>query len=276
MYRKFFVLISICVIAVTVSAQERVDSVGVTVAAGLTETDIDELTRPIGQGQEGTVEFVPQPLGSDINTIEVQSDLERRQMQVSPAWNGMTMPKGSTLPRWAAGYVYGYNRWDQSLMYGYVATSGFGVQQKLGQYWRVSAGMELQKYSINYNTASFDGSLTWQPNRNFAITAFGTYMPGSFLSPISIGESFQWGGYVTLQSNGALGIDIGARQTYDAFVGHEVLPIVKPYVKVGGAKLGIDLGPAIKSAVEGKRHGSNGVSSIPRPQKVLPAVGPRR
>ena len=72
------------------------------------------------------------------------------------------------------------------------------------------------------------------------------------------------------------GIDVGARQTYDAMYGHELVPIVQPFIKLGGAKLGIDVGPMLKDAMRKKNGNSNGFNPIPQPIKALPPVAPRR
>lgn len=186
------------------------------------------------------------------------------------------MPKGSTLPRWATGFVYGNSGISSSLLHGYVATAGVGVRQHFGDAWTVNAGVQLTKYSVLYNTAEFSGSVQWQLSPHVALTVFGSYMPGSFLSPIELGPTYQYGGYVTLQSNGRFGLDLGARQTYDPFSGREVVPIVMPYLKFGEAKIGIDVGPLIKSALEKNNGHENGFSPIPRPIKAIPTVAPRR
>lgn len=269
---KLTLSILLLTISALACAQERNDSVSV-LGSGLSDMDIEELTRPIGNPSntlEPMVGIQPES-GKD---IEVLPDLSP-EVQV-PDLHFSVVEKGSRLPRWATGYMYGSNGWQSSLLYGYTAHSSIGVQQALGKYWSINAGLQLQKYSVYYNTATFDGSVTWHPNEHFGITAFGSYMPGSFMSVSDIGPSFQWGGYITLKSDSPWGIDLGARQTYDAYSGHEVLPIVQPFFMMGGAKLGFDLGPMIKNAIDSKHHGNNGASPIPRPQKAMPPVVPRR
>lgn len=252
-------------------AQEVTDSVRVRSVGGLSEVEIEELTRPM----ESDLTTL-RPVTAD--QIDVERLLEGPAPQVAPLYLD-PMPKGSTLPRWATGYLYGNHLTTGNLLTGYQSTAMMGMHQQLGRYWSVDAGVSLSKYSVYYNTASFDASVTWQPNRYLGITAFGSYSPGAFLSSVEIAPWAQWGGYVTLQTDTDVpfGVDLGARDSYSPLSGHWVTPIVSPFVKVGSAKIGIDVGPIIQDALR-KSIGSddNGFAPIPKPQKVTPIVPPRR
>lgn len=258
-------------------SQEVVDSLQAD--PGLSPLEIRELTEPWNRD---TV--------ADSPTNAPAALLLRDELKVQPAWEPVTptaptirfdlYPKGSQLPRWASGFLYGYNYTQQSLLMGYSAHAGMGVQQRLGHFWQINAGVGLHKYSVFYNTASADASLTWQPNAVFATTVFGGITSPSFASSLQYGPSFYWGGYVTLQTDTELpfGIDAGARTGYDPLSGHWVTPIVQPFVKIGNSKMGFDFGPLLQNALQkanGRGRG-NGFSPIPRPQKNLPAVAPRR
>jgi hypothetical protein len=108
---------------------------------------------------------------------------------------------------------------------------------------------------------------------------FGTYTTPSFGSSFSMGSSFQWGGFITVQSDTDVpfGVDAGVRTGYDPLTGRWTTPIVQPFIKIGDAKLGIDIGPMIQEALRnanGKGHNDAG-NPIPKPIKNLPLVAPR-
>lgn len=246
-------------------------------ATGLGAQDILELTTPIG-----TDGLLPGGGGSllmpaNASEIAVDPALEARYA-MAPSLSYTLFPKGSYLPRWARGYMYGYSSQSASLLYGYAANAGLGIYQQLGDYWTVNAGIDLNKYSVYYNTATVNGMVSWRPNDIFSVTAFGSYMPGSFLSPVQMGTSFQYGGYITLKTTTDVpfGIDLGAREEYDPFTGHTLTPIVRPFVMIGDSKLGIDLGGFLQQHDKkgGRQEGS--FNPIPQPIKNLPAVAPRR
>lgn len=283
--RRLSCILGMSVMACCAMAQEVVDSVLPKDTAGLSEQEILELTTPLYPvGTELTTPLLPAGMESvaPIEGVSSAGDLPVEPVLMpaymyQPVSIAIPHQRGSTLPRWETGYMYGASGTSGNMMMGYVTTAAFGVNQSFGKYWQTSVGTTLSKYSVFYNTATFDGSVTWQPNRYFGVTAFGTYMPGSFLSSVNVGTYFQWGGYVTLQSDSPWGIELGARQTYDSPTGHDVVPIVKPYFKIGDAKLGIDVGPLIQQSIRGHKNADrNGFSPIPQPIKVLPQVGPRR
>lgn len=249
---------------------------------GLSKEDIEELKAPIGNIEALETESA---LKSDI--FELKPDTEFKDLLTPPA--GSELPSSLLirkqdivgeypLPHWETGYVYGTSYAQADFLYGYMTAANAGVRQSLGRNWTAQAEIGLQKHSVYYNTATASGQVTWHPSPYFALTAFGAYSPGSFMSPVKIGQSFQWGGYVTLQSDTSIpfGVDLGVRQTYDYMFGHEAVPIVQPFIKIGGSKIGIDLGPMLKEATR-KHHGDDGgFNAIPQPMKVMPPVAPRR
>lgn len=259
------------------------DSIRTNTTQGLTQEDIEELKRPV---RTEDLKLPDEELKME-SLSGLKPELNREELLTLP--NATELPNSLVLrkedwqetyplPAWESGYVYGSNYTQASMLYGYIAAANAGIRHRFGEQWRLQAEVGLQKNSIYYNTASMSGKLTWQPSPYFALTAFGAYSPGSFMSPVQIGPSFQWGGYVTLQTdtNIPFGIDLGARQTYDAMFGHEMVPIVQPFVKINGMKMGIDLGPMLKEATRKKNGGGNGFNPIPQPVKALPPVAPRR
>lgn len=281
---KVHVPLLIWMLPASLAAQELTDSLSAIPASSLTENDIRELTTPLHIENTGLMGTAPLNDWKKDLLETGRPVLPDESKTMNVLWYGAPiLPRGSVLPTWDTGFMYGSHHYSGSLMFGYVASANADVHQRFGDYWSADIGVSLTKYSVYYNTASFNGSLTWQPSKYFALTAFGYYMPGTFLSnsEIKIGQAFQWGGFATFQTdtNVPFGIDVGARQTYDSFSGHEVLPIVQPFVKLGGAKLGIDVGPIIKDVLwksKGRGNGHPGIGPIPQPIKAMPPVAPRR
>lgn len=282
-YIYIFLLLISCNVIVA-RGQVRNDTVLVTEQTGLSDEEIRELTTPLGTSIQGEI------TGGALTSGVGLKPLSGSDIELNPAYDApqpqmgnlryALYPRGSQLPQWATGYLYGYNGTYGSQLSGYVNYAGVGVSQQLGEYFIFNGGASLAKYGVYYNTVSFNGSLTWQPNRYFSTTVFGNYTRG-FLAPMPMGYSVNWGGYLTLQTDTDVpfGIDAGAQDYYDPFSGHTVVPIVKPFVKLGGAKLGIDFGPVIKDALiraNGGGGSNGGFNPIPKPQKAIPAVGPRR
>ena len=258
-------------------AQEQNDTIFIQGNPTLSPSDILELNTPISQP-------ILSPDDAQ-NWTNTQPDIELKPALdfSAPAFNQAPrihyelFPRGSNLPSWSTGYMYGSHAYSGSLLYGYTANAQAGILQHLGDYWTVDASVNFNKYSVYYNTVTFGGSVMWHPSKFFSLTAFGAYTPGSFLSPISIGPAFQWGGYATFQTDTDLpfGIDVGARDYYDPLSGHYVTPIVQPFVKIGGAKLGIDFGPALRNALDRSKSHPRGPGMIPQPIKAIPQVAPR-
>ena len=257
-------------------AQQRNDSVPDKEGTGLSVEEIQELTRPIGTTPlPGELKSgVPTRLSED---IPVNPAFEPQAPTV-PDMQIQLWPKGSRLPQWATGYMYGYNQRSGSPFFGYTAHAGMGIYQQLGRYWTVQGGLGLNKYSVYSTTAVVDGAVTWHPSRYFATTVFGSYTTPSFNGSLSLDQSFQWGGYITVQSDTDVpfGLDAGMRTGYDPLSGRWTTPIVQPFVKIGGAKLGIDVGPLIQNALRKEAGHSEGPSPVPKPVKNIPQVAPRR
>lgn len=194
-------------------------------------------------------------------------------------WKGIPKYKEPTLPHWSTGMITGHSGGSANMQLGGINYAGAAIMQSLGRYWIVSGGIDLAKYGVMYNTASFNAAAIYRPSKNFGVTVFGTYSPGSFMSDINIGQSYQFGGFITLESDSNWGIDLGASHSYDSMSGyHNTTPIVHPYYNLNGAKLGIDFGPMIENMLR-KNGRSNSLDfnpSGPRPIKAIPPVAPRR
>ena len=184
--------------------------------------------------------------------------------------------KGDMLPRWATGYMTGYHGGYANPMIGGVNYAGAAIVQSFNRYMYATAGIDLVKHSVLYNQATLNGALHYRPNNNFGITVFGSYSPGSFMSDVNIGQSFNFGGYITLESDNHWGIDLGAVENYYGGM-HDVTPIVRPYYNLNGAKLGFDFGPMIQNMMRRNNKTSLEFNPAgPRPIKAVPPIAPRR
>lgn len=272
-----FFLLWLIAAPLTLLAQERQDTL--VAGVGLTASDLEELTRPLtpGEGVQPSADVAPVPRQEGLWSSKA-TDIPLSPVLTSPYQAPLFIhvaPERPFFPRWDTGYLTGYSTQYGDWLRGYQAVAGVGLYQQLGDNWTFTASASLYKNSIYYNSASFDGRLSWRPNRHFGMTAFGSYSPGAFLSPVALGQSFNWGGFVTLE-RGYFGIDLGAQMYYDPMMGHDVEPIVMPYVKLGEAKLGIDVGPMLKNALQKDRHDGPGFNPIPQPIKAVPQIAPRR
>lgn len=230
-------------------------------------------------------EFMETGTASEMKQAEVSSsyadlpEIDRVNMDAPAIDLHLNLnPKGSTLPSWSTGYITGNHGTYRDMNIGAVNYANAAIVQSLNRYWSASAGINLTKYSVYSTQASFNGSLQYRPNRNFGITIFGSYSPGTFNSPMKIGESFYYGGYVSLETDNHWGIDLGVAQSYDGMSNmHNTTPIVRPYYNLNGAKLGIDFGPMIQGMMRKSNHSTLEFNPMgPRPIKNLPAVAPRR
>jgi hypothetical protein len=124
---------------------------------GFSELEIQELTKPIGVPLSG--ELSPDMQKAQKEDIPVNPAFEPLQPK-TPDMNIQIWPKGSRLPHWATGYMYGYSYTSEGPFFGYNTHAGMGIQQSLGRYWTLKEGVGFNKYSIYYNNAKFDGSVT--------------------------------------------------------------------------------------------------------------------
>lgn len=259
---------------VSLHAQERTDSL--VSDGGLSQAEIDELTRPITPLSSSEMSAAPTVggLSSSSAAADIPLSPEFTSRYQAPSVFRV-LPEPSFYPSWDTGMLYGFSSQHNDWLRGYQAMAGVGLRQQFGDNWSLSANASVYKNSIYYNSATIDGRLTWRPSRYFGVTVFGSYSPGAFMSAVDLGQSFNWGGYVTLEGR-RFGIDLGAQTYYDPFMGHDVEPIVQPFVKFGDAKLGIDIGPMLKNALQKDRRDGPGFNPIPQPVKAMPQIAPRR
>lgn len=282
MYRYILLLIAVLGLCFQGLAQERKDSLQIGDSlhvGGLTEKDILELQKPMSPTEVKGGEGLLQPSTNNLaNDLPLRPDLEPEPLPVY-WYNFSPLRRGDYLPYWSTGAMTGSHGVYGDRLNGYTSFATMGVRQEFGDYWTMYAGVSLQK-TMFYNAATFDAMVNYRPSSHFELTAFASYMPGSFMAQMQMMPAFEWGGYATFQTDTDVpfGIDLGARDEYNPMNGHYVTPIVKPFVKIGGSKLGIDFGPLIDGAIHKDNHGwgGRGMNLIPQPIKAVPQVAPRR
>lgn len=269
--------LALCLLPSAAIGQEQADTLRI--EAGLSAKEIEELTLPMTPPSLNVGELAPLTLSPDpFRELPLLPDLEPQPLTMH--WYGFPiLQRGDYLPRWSTGSVFGTSGKFGDQYNGYTAYSQIGLRQSLGEFWTFDASLSLQK-TMYYNTASLNSSLRWHPTRHFELTAFASYMPGTFMSAVKAVPSFHWGGYATFKTDTDVpfGIDLGASDYYDPFSGHHVVPIVQPFIKIGDSKLSIDLGPMIYDALNKRGHGGiedGPFNPVPRPIKVFPQVRPR-
>lgn len=130
----------------------------------------------------------------------------------------------------------------------------------------------------------YGGTLNFIINEHFSITAFGeydTYHIGYGGRPINpavfngMGSS-RFGGFVTWEISDKVGVDAGMQRVYDPATGRwQNVPIVSPYLKLGGQKMGFDVGGLLYQIFHNASSSFNG-GSAPGPMRGAPRAVPRR
>ncbi len=148
---------------------------------------------------------------------------------------------------WYDGHLDGFSVYQTMPLLGSVRTGGALVTQNFGERWQVTAGMQLMKYNEPwqvYNTFGGNASVAYTINDNMSLNAFANYQSAPFMSNIHGGGLIVYGGYMTFKTNNdKWGVDVGAQNIHDPVSGkHAIVPIIKPYYNLNGAKLGIDFG----------------------------------
>lgn len=188
------------------------------------------------------------------HTIDVSTMPSLGTVETQPSASGtpplkmtykFSMPKVQyALFQWDGGVLLGSNGQYYTNLWGYYANANIQMLQNIGDRWSLTGGVELQKYGSTYNTFSMNASASYRFGNNIYGTGFGSFESPSFLSSSHLGMSYQYGGYLTFETNNhKWGIDVGVRRGFNAWTGkHYAVPIARPYYKIGDSKIGIDFG----------------------------------
>ncbi len=223
-----------------------------------------------------------QPLTVNSNTIKPiesrHTDIDSKTLvKINPGAIDISSIRQTdpSLMRWQNGAIFGSSRaWsNHGLGYGNSA-SLFGIQQ-----WgnlTLRPGMTLSKDfqpGIGIiNGASLNIAMDYSFSPLLSVTAFGGMRNAGFLqrgsSPVT---DFHYGGYFTLQNEDAdYGVSLGMRRMYNAMTGQWTnVPVVVPYIKAWGQKIGFDVGPLLMHSIKGMNSWLN----PGRPRKMHPRRG---
>ncbi|MDD4592725.1 MAG: hypothetical protein PHG06_20215 [Parabacteroides sp.] len=129
---------------------------------------------------------------------------------------------------------------------GNIGNASVAYQQMLGSRVMLTVGANVSKTTftpMRYISVGSSASLSYMLNDRLSFTAFGDYTR-SMTGPYS---NLNIGGFASIGLSNKFGLDIGANNYYDPMYRQwQTEPIVYPYFKLGGQKLGFDFGPLIK------------------------------
>lgn len=125
------------------------------------------------------------------------------------------------------------------------------LQQNIG---RVTIALNAQAHKYGFFNGlsrqfGLGGNISWQLNDRLSLHAFGSYYtaPTGFIPPAVAGflANKSYGGFISYDHD-SWGFDLGAQNIYNPSLRHwEMVPIVRPYIMINDAPIGIDLGPII-------------------------------
>lgn len=236
-------------LAVTVAASCMAQEVN----SGVPKDSIaDRATQPVAAQTTETTLLAP--ITTDFRTPLPSPDADRPgvQAQAYDVTRAITRPY---IAKWDTGGIIGYNGM-YSEMYGFGTHAGAVLTQGWGDRWTLNVNMELSKDMMDgvgvTNGLGTDMQLEYRLGRNASLTAIGGISNYGWMGPAMNQTTAYYGGYLTLNTNNdKWAVDLGVRQVYNSMTGQwEMVPIVMPYYKLGGAKLGIDFGGLIRSAFD--------------------------
>ena len=159
------------------------------------------------------------------------------------------------MPLWGGAYMVGSGSFSVYPAVGNVATANVGISQLLGDNLVVTVGVAGEKLHIGrelYNHYGFSGSVGYRINDHFSLNAFGSYYTNNSYIPaggtVFAGTS-TYGGSVEYSPTERFSVEAGVRRVYDPLdCRWKTVPILVPSVKIGDAKIGIDVGGLLYEA----------------------------
>lgn len=232
---SIFLLTLICTLSLNAQVENPKDS--------LPKIRVDSLQpQPSGFITSETLETVGRTVhpfeAKDINTLN-----NMPQSQFKP-----NLELKSDIAHWEGGALYGMNGTEVIYGTGAVRNATAIAYQNIGNL-RLTGSASFEKYNFYRNIGNgFAANLIaeYTFNRNVGVTAFGNMHNMGFGNGYT---SYHYGGFFSFTTNNnKWGIDLGARRYYNP-VTHQwsTDPIVMPYYKFNGQKLGVDIGGILKS-----------------------------
>lgn len=159
------------------------------------------------------------------------------------------------LMQWNGGGMIGSNSYRENFGLGFGRTASVMTMHQWGGL-DISGTTSLSKDYMSgwgyMNSANVELQLSYPLSNNMSITGFGGLNQMGFLSKNSIVGGY-YGGFVTLKTNnGKFGIDAGMRRMYNPMTGQWTnVPILAPYMMLGGQKLQFDTGGLLLNMFRG-------------------------
>ena len=219
---------------------------------------------------------------------------------VVQSYTQQTRQGGAGLPLWKGAYVGFYGMTD--MMPGLMTTDmgSMVLHQNLGR-WRFTASAEANKYWMPWQRMlstqyGVGGNVAYLLSNAVSFHAFGYYygnqlQVGPAMSPYM--NTSTYGGYADIRFSSLFGTNLGVRRYVNPMTGQwETVPIVNPYINIGGGRLELPLGELMREIIKGRdrsfRHSpingtdfmngsnpKNGFTSSPVPQPPRTPVRPK-
>lgn len=252
---------------------------------------------------------------TDVQKIDVDRHLMADSMRVqtelmppsvaapnAPAvqsYTNVTKQGGTALPLWKGAYVGFYGMTDQKAGLMTTEMGSMALHQNLGR-WQFTASAMANKYWMPWQRTlstqyGVGGNVAYLLSNAVSLHAFGYYygnqmQVGPAMSPYM--NTSTYGGYADIRFSSLFGANLGVRRYLDPMTGQwETVPIVNPYINIGGARLELPLGELLREIVRSRDRsfrqrpsngldfstGSNPMNSpggTPAPQPPRPLVRP--
>jgi hypothetical protein len=173
------------------------------------------------------------------------------------SYTNLTKQGGVGIPLWKGAYVgfSGMTEHKPGLMTTEMGSATF--YQQLGR-WQFTVSGMANKYWMPWQRSLFSqygvgGTVAYMLSDAVSLHAFGYYYANQMLvgpAMQSYMNSTTYGGYADIRFSNTFGANLGAKRYVDPMTGQwTTVPIVNPYIKIGGGKLEIPLGDLLKHFV---------------------------
>ena len=242
MVKQLFFLMT-AMVALHVSAQTEVGS------EGLSGKDVDVQKMDVGkQLQADSMRYrteMMQPQFSAPTNPAVQS------------FTNLTKQGGTGLRLWKGAYIGFAGMTDQKPGLMTTETGSVSLYQNLGR-WQFTASALANKYWMPWQRTlstqyGVGGTVAYMLSDAVSLHAFGYYYAnqlqvGPAMTPYM--NSTTYGGYANIRFSSLFGTNLGARRYVDPMTGQwTTVPIINPYINIGGGRLEIPLGDLLKTLV---------------------------
>ena len=233
---------------------------------------------------------------TSFRTEMIQPELAAPDDPVVHSYMQQTKQGGVGLPLWKGAHVGFYGMTD--MMPGLMTTDRgvMALHQNLGR-WQFTASAQADKYWMPWQRTlstqyGVGGTVAYLLGNAVSLHAFGYYygsqlQVGPAMSPYM--NTSTYGGYADIRFSSLFGTNLGVRRYVDPMTGQwETVPIVNPYINIGGGRLELPLGDLMRELVRSRDRRShqrptnglnftNGSNSMDRSNPtVQPAPQPPR